>query len=102
MGERNFSVDARLSDFIDRQVESGRHETASDVVGEALRRYQEQLSTEAIRNEAIRAVADAGRAAIARGDCSLVRGEEEAAGLLRRLGQRASERVRRSGAGKLG
>ncbi|MCJ8519443.1 putative addiction module CopG family antidote [Pseudorhizobium tarimense] len=33
-----------VSDFVDREVASGRHRSASEVVTEALRRYEDDIS----------------------------------------------------------
>ena len=54
MAGRNFSLTPRLSLFVDRQVGSGRHQNASEVVREALRRYEASLVEEKARITAIR------------------------------------------------
>jgi antitoxin ParD1/3/4 len=54
MAGRNFSLTPRLSLFVDRQVGSGRHQNASEVVREALRRYEAVLVEEKARIIAIR------------------------------------------------
>jgi antitoxin ParD1/3/4 len=96
MGGRNFSLTARLSDFVDREVASGHHQSASEVVREALRRYEEDLEAERASLEAIAAVAAEGRAAIARGDFRLVGGSGDARALLDELeSDGASESDRR-------
>jgi antitoxin ParD1/3/4 len=46
MRGRNFRLSPRLGAFVDRQVESGRHRSASEVVREALRRYEDDLEAE--------------------------------------------------------
>ena len=46
MAGRNFSLTEPLSDFVDRQVASGRHQNASEVVREALRRYEGEVERE--------------------------------------------------------
>jgi antitoxin ParD1/3/4 len=54
MAGRNFSLTPRLSLFVDRQVGTGRHQNASEVVREALRRYEAVLVEEKARIIAIR------------------------------------------------
>jgi antitoxin ParD1/3/4 len=54
MAGRNFSLTPRLSLFVDRHVGSGRHQNASEVVREALRRYEAVLVEEKARIIAIR------------------------------------------------
>ena len=49
MAGRNVSLASRLSDFVDHQVGSGRHQNASEVVREALRRYETALCDDAAR-----------------------------------------------------
>ncbi|AWK89438.1 type II toxin-antitoxin system ParD family antitoxin [Azospirillum thermophilum] len=93
MGGRNFSLTERLSEFIDQQVEDGRHQNASEVVREALRRYQDDLEAERASLAAIEAVADRGIAALERGDFRLVNGEEDRRALLADLNRRASGRA---------
>ncbi len=86
MSGRNFSLTDRLSAFIDQQVEAGTHQNASEVVREALRRYEQDLLLESaiIDQVAARGITD-----IERGDFSLVSGPEGAAALLERLNLRA-------------
>ena len=57
MPTHNVNLTDRLSAFVDAQVRSGRHQNASEVVREALRRYEAALTAEAGVAEAIRAVA---------------------------------------------
>lgn len=93
MSGRNFSLTERLSDFIDQQVEDGRHQNASEVVREALRRYQGDLDAERASLAAIEAVAERGSAAIERGEFRLVDGAEERRALLDDLNRRAAGRA---------
>lgn len=93
MTGRNFSLTPRLSTFIDRQVGSGRHQNASEVVREALRRYEDALSDERARIAAIRAAIREGREDIARGDYTLVDTEDDIARLFADLtGRRSAKR----------
>ena len=93
MTGRNFSLTDRLSDFIDQQVEHGRHQNASEVVREALRRYQDDLEAEQASLAAIGAIARNGIAAIEQGDFRLVQGEEGRCDLLADLNRRAAMRA---------
>lgn len=93
MSGRNFSLTDRLSLFIDQQVEDGRHQNASEVVREALRRYQDDLDAERASLAAIEAVADRGIAAMERGEFRLVTGVEDRSALLDDLNRRAAERA---------
>jgi antitoxin ParD1/3/4 len=74
MTGRNISLTDRLASFIDAQVRVGRHQNASEVVREALRRYEDDIEAQEASTAAIRAAADEGMAAIARGDFVVVRG----------------------------
>jgi len=93
MSGRNFSLTNQLSVFIDQQVEDGRHQNASEVVREALRRYQDDLEAERASLAAIEAVADRGVTAIKRGEFRLVDGAEGRRSLLDDLNRRAAARA---------
>jgi antitoxin ParD1/3/4 len=81
MAGRNFSLTPRLSLFVDRQVGTGRHQNASEVVREALRRYEAVLVEEKAPIIAIRAAIREGREEIARGDYTLVESANDEAQL---------------------
>lgn len=85
MSGRNFSLTNHLSGFIDGEVASGRHQNASEVVREALRRYQDDVAAEQASIAVIEKVAEAGSAAIERGDFRLVSGADEVRRLVDRL-----------------
>ena len=85
MAGRNFSLTPHLSSFADRLVGSGRHQTASKVVREALRRYEASLSQDEARVTAIRTVIQEGRADIVRGDFTLVETADDNARLYAEL-----------------
>ena len=85
MTGRNLSLTAHFETFVDQQVESGMHQNASEVVKEALRRYQGQLAAEQAQLDDIRAAIAEGRAAIAQGDVTLVHDEASSAALLARF-----------------
>jgi antitoxin ParD1/3/4 len=90
---RNISLTEHLARFIDAEVESGRHQNASEVVREALRRYEDDVAAERASLAAIEAVAEEGIAAIARGEFAMIGGDEGARDLLDRLNQRAAASV---------
>jgi antitoxin ParD1/3/4 len=72
MPGRNVSLTDQLARFVDRQVKTGRHQSVSEVVREALRRYESELAAEQACVEMIREIARNGREAIARGDYALI------------------------------
>lgn len=65
---RNVSLTERHRHFIDFQVETGRHASASEVVREALRRYETELEAERATIDALWALADKSEAGEATGD----------------------------------
>jgi antitoxin ParD1/3/4 len=97
MSGRNFSLTDRLSDFVDSEVASGRHQNASEVVREALRRYEDDIRAENASLAIIEKIAGEGIAAIERGDFTLISGPEGSQALLDRLNARAAERRRAGG-----
>ena len=64
---RNFSLTDELGSFVDDQVKSGRHVSSSEVVREALRRYQDDIRREQSHLDYLRKLADRGEADIAAG-----------------------------------
>lgn len=90
MPGRNVNLTTHLSTFVDAQVRSGRHQNASEVVREALRRYEVDLAAEREHIAAIRAVIQEGRQAIAQGDYTTVAGPEDSEALLGRLMRRGA------------
>jgi antitoxin ParD1/3/4 len=85
MAGRNFSLTEHLSDFIDKQVKKGRHQNASEVVREALRRYEDDILTEKASLAIIEEVAARGLADIARGDYTTIASPDDERRLLERL-----------------
>lgn len=92
MSGRNFSLTDRLSAFVDAQVEAGRHQNASEVVREALRRDEDDVLAEQASLAAIQKVAEDGIAAIERGEFTLIGGGAGSSALLQRLNDRAKSR----------
>ncbi|MDQ7251550.1 type II toxin-antitoxin system ParD family antitoxin [Dongia sedimenti] len=93
MSGRNFSLTEHLSDFVDDQVSTGRHQNASEVVREALRRYEDDIEAERASIAVIEEVAARGMAAIARGDFISVEGTEDARKLMQKFNARAAKRA---------
>jgi antitoxin ParD1/3/4 len=93
MSGRNFSLTDRLSSFVDRQVETGRHQNASEVVREALRRYEDDVACEEAHLDEIRAAAAEGIAAIERGDYVTVASRQDARALRGRIRARAGQHL---------
>jgi len=90
MSGRNFSLTPHLSQFIDTEVASGRHQNASEVVREALRRYEDDVLVDRANLAAIESIAEEGLAAIERGEFTLVSGPEGARALLDSLNDRTA------------
>jgi antitoxin ParD1/3/4 len=64
---RNFSLTDELGSFVDEQVKSGRHVSSSEVVREALRRYQDDIRREQGHLDYLHRLAERGEADIAAG-----------------------------------
>ena len=92
MGQMNVSITDHLAKYVQARVKSGRFNSASEVVREALRRYEDDLEVERAVVAAIGALADQGAAAIERGDYRLISGPEDACALLADLERRADAR----------
>ncbi len=84
MAGRNVRLTDQLARFVDRQVKAGRHQSVSEVVREALRRYESELAAEQACIQMIREIARDGREAIARGDFALIDSAEARNALFRR------------------
>jgi antitoxin ParD1/3/4 len=92
MAGRNFSLTEHLSDFVDDQVATGRHQNASEVVREALRRYEDDLAAERASLAIIEDVATKGLAEIARGEYTPIDGPADESRLLARLNRRSARK----------
>jgi antitoxin ParD1/3/4 len=92
MTGRNFSLTKHLSEFVDNEVSSGRHQTASEVIREALRRYEDDIAAERASIAVLEQVVAEGDAAIERGDYTRIQGPEGSRDLLDRLNGRAALR----------
>ena len=85
MSARTVTLPEQLTDFVDNEVRSGRHQDASDVVREALRRYQDSILAERARVEEIRQTIRDGREAIKAGRYNTIATPQESDALLTRL-----------------
>jgi putative addiction module CopG family antidote len=65
---RDVSLTEHHSRFVDTQVEEGHHASASEVVSEALRRYEADIAAESAAIAALQAIADRSEAGEAIGD----------------------------------
>lgn len=93
MTARNVSLTDRLDAFVEQQVTTGRHQSASEVVRGALRRYEADLTAEAACIELIRGIAHEGRDAIARGDFAMIDGDDARKALFRRITGKAPAKL---------
>jgi antitoxin ParD1/3/4 len=93
MPGRNFSLTGHLSAFVDRQVETGRHQNASEVVREALRLYEAELELHAAYLDEIRSVAARGIADIEHGRFTTVDSPDDARAVRVRINERAEQLV---------
>lgn len=85
---RNVSLNAHMNRFVDEQVASGRHQSASEVVSEALRRYEADIAAELAGLEMIRRIAREGQELLGRGEVTVVEGHSDTAALFRRVSGR--------------
>ncbi len=92
MSGRNFSLTDHLSNFVDKQVSTGRHQNASEVVREALRRYEDDIQAERASLAILEKVAARGLAEIARGEYTTISGPVDEQRLLERLNQGSARR----------
>lgn len=93
MSGRNFSLTDHLSAFIDSQVQHGRHQNASEVVREALRRYADDVAAESAALAVIEQIVERGRAEMARGAFTHVGSPEDAAALKARVSERVKQNL---------
>ena len=88
---RNFSLTDRHQQFVDAQVSAGRHASGSEVVREALRRYEDDIRRQQAHLDYLDKLAEQGEAAYARGD--VVRVERDAlSGFVHASAERARRR----------
>jgi antitoxin ParD1/3/4 len=89
---RNFSLTDHQQRFVSEQVANGRHASGSEVIREALRRYEDDILGEQARLAALNKLAEEGEAAHARGDYTRLSSREELRAFIRKSGARAVSR----------
>jgi|tagenome__1003787_1003787.scaffolds.fasta_scaffold15409543_1 antitoxin ParD1/3/4 len=94
MSGRNVSLTPRLNRFVDGQVETGRHQNASEVIREALRRYEEEIDAERQLLDVLGSMIDRSDANIAAGRFVEASTDEELEALIAGIGERASARLK--------
>ncbi len=85
---RNFSLTEQQQRFVSDQVANGRHASGSEVIREALRRYEDDVLREQARLAVLNKLAEDGEAAYARGDYTRLNGREALRDFIRRSGAR--------------
>ena len=93
MPTRNVSLTAEQDAFVEKVVEAGEYQNASEAIRDALRVLQQRRREDRLRLKALRAQIKAGTDALERGDFAEI---DEAAleGYLERLTTPAAKRVR--------
>ena len=89
---RNFSLTEHQRRFVSEQVANGRHASGSEVIREALRRYEDDILCEQARLAALNKLAEEGEAAYARGEYARLSSRAEVRKFIRRSGTRAVSR----------
>lgn len=98
--ERSFNLAEQHQRFIDRQIVSGRHATDSEVVREALRRYEADLEAGVMHRTTLQELAERGERDVARGAFTVIRDDAHLDEILDRASKRADhllEATQRSG-----
>ena len=68
MPTRNISLTTEQDEFVEKMVESGEYQNASEAVRDALRTLQQRRREDTLKLKALRAQIKAGADALARGD----------------------------------
>ena len=89
--QRNVRLTERDRRFVDEQIASGRHADASEVVREALRRYEADIAADQAHQETLRSLAEQGEADIARGATIKVRDSTHLRAILEEASREADE-----------
>jgi len=89
---RNLSLTDRHRRFVAEQVASGRHASASEVVREALRRYEDDIAREQAYLEMLNRLAEEGEAAYAKGNYTRLSSREQVRKFIRESGRQAARR----------
>lgn len=93
MPTRNISLTAEQDAFVEKVVEAGEYQNASEAVRDALRALQQRRREDGLRLKALRAQIKAGTDALERGDFAEVE-DADLAGFLERLVTPATKRAR--------
>jgi len=86
---RNFSLTEHQQRFVADQVANGRHASGSEVIREALRRYEDDILCAQARLAALNKLAEEGEVAHARGDFTRLSSREEVRAFIRNSRARA-------------
>ncbi len=89
---RNFSLTEHQQRFVSEQVINGRHTSGSEVIREALRRYEDDILREQARLAVLNKLAEEGEAAYARGEYTTLSNRKELRAFIRKSGARAASR----------
>jgi antitoxin ParD1/3/4 len=89
---RNFSLTEQQRRFVSEQVANGRHASGSEVIREALRRYEDDVGREQAHLAVLNKLAEEGEAAYARGEYTRLTGREELRGFIRQCATRGASR----------
>jgi antitoxin ParD1/3/4 len=95
MPTRNVVLTERQAKLIDSLVEAGRYQNASEVLREGLRFMEARAAEEEAKLQALRAAADAGFAAIERGDYRAFDTMDDLVAHLNKVAREAMEAARR-------
>jgi antitoxin ParD1/3/4 len=95
MPTRNVVLTDRQAELIDSLVREGRYQNASEVLREGLRLVEARAAEEEAKLQALRAAADAGIAAIERGDYRAFDSMDDLAAHLDKVAKEAIEAARR-------
>lgn len=94
MPKRSIDLTEQDEQWVDRQLRSGRYNSAGEVVGAGLRLLERQEEEDSLRLERLRQEVAAGFAAIDEGDC-IELGPDELAKLVAASGLRAADKLGR-------
>jgi antitoxin ParD1/3/4 len=89
---RNFSLTEHQQRFVSEQVANGRHASGSEVIREAIRRYEDDILREQARLAALNKLAEEGEAAYARGKYTRLSSRQDVRAFIRKSGARAISR----------
>jgi antitoxin ParD1/3/4 len=89
---RNFSLTEHQQRFVSDQVANGRHASGSEVIREALRRYEDDVLREQACLAALNKLAEQGEAAYAREEYTRLTGRDELRDFIRQSGARGVSR----------